>query len=360
MIARATVSPPTPESNTPIARSSLMPPLPLREALPPEGLRDLFLRLLELRSPGLRGEVLPTTVGEETHDVRGLDLRGDAARDVDDRAGGDPGEDALLLGEIAVRAQRVGGVHEELPVEDRLVEDRRDESVLERAETVDEVAELRLRGDDLDVRVLLVQTAPDAHERSARSEPRDEVRDLREIAQDLRAGSLVVRVGVRRVAVLERHVVAVVLREALGDLDGSVRSLVGGREDHVGAEQLQEPDAFLARVVGNHDAERVALAARDHRERDTRVAGGRLEDRLVLREVSGVLCGLDHPLGDAVLQRAGRILALELGPEVDAGLRAETRKADERRVPDRLQDVVVAHGRIISGGDGAAAASRVA
>src|SRR5436190_11569912 len=348
MIARATVSPPTPESNTPIARSSLMSAFPLHEPLPPEGLRDLLLRLLEFRRPGLGGEVLPTTVGEEAHDVRGLELRGDAPRDVHDRARGDAGEDALLLGEVAVRAQGVGGVHEELPVEDRLVEDRRDESLLERAEAIDEVAELRLRGDDLDVRVVLVETTPDAHERSAGPEAGDEVRHLREVPHDLRAGPLVVRVGVRRVPVLERHEVAIVLRESLRDLDRAVRPPVGGGEDDLGAEELQEPDALLARVVRDHDAEGVALAPGDHRKRDAGVAGGRLEDRLVLGEVAGPLRGLDHPLRDAVLQGAGRVLALQLGPELDARLRAEARETDERRVADRVEDVGEAHGRIIS------------
>src|SRR4051794_1286739 len=344
MIARATVSPPTPESNTPIARSSLT-----SLALPPERLRDLLLRLLELRRPGLRGEVLPSAVGKETDDLRAVELRCDASRDVHDGAGGDAGEDALLLRELTVRAQRIGGVHEELPIEDRLVEDRRDEALLERAETVDAVAEPRLPGGDLNVRVVLVEPFADAHERSAGPEAGDEVRHLREIAHDLGAGSLVVRVGIRRVPVLERHEVAVVLRQALRNLDRAVRSLVRRREDHLGSEELQETDPLLARVVRDHNAEGVPLAARHHGKGDAGVAGGRLEDRPILGEVARRLGRLDHPLGDAIFQRAGRVLALELGPHPNAGLGAEAGEADERRVADRVEDVVVAHGRIISG-----------
>src|SRR5205814_4710116 len=104
MIARATVSPPTPESNTPIARSSLMP-----SGLPPQRLRDLLLRAFELRRPRLRGEVLPSAVGKETDDVRAIEVRGDPSRNVHDRARGDAGEDALLLGEVAVLVKCVGG-----------------------------------------------------------------------------------------------------------------------------------------------------------------------------------------------------------------------------------------------------------
>src|SRR4051812_37756265 len=343
MIARATVSPPPPESNTPIARSSLM-----SFALPPERLRDLLLRLVELRRPRLRGEVLPSPVGEETDDLGVVELRRDPAHDVQDGAGGDAGEDALPFGELAVRAERIGGVHEELSVEDRLVEDRRDEALLERAETVDEVPELRLRGYDLDTRVVLVEPPSHAHQRSARPETGDEVRHLREIAHDLGPGSVVVGVGVRGVPVLERHEVAVVLGEALRDLDRAVRPLVGRREDHLGAEELEETDPLLARVAGDDDAQGVPLTARDHRERDAGVAGGRLEDRLVLGEVPRRFGCLDHALRDAVLQRAGRVLALQLGPDVDARLGAEAREPDERRVSDRIEDVVEAHGWIIS------------
>ena len=51
---------------------------------------------------------------------------------------------------------------------------------------------------------------------------------------------------------------------------------------------------------------------------------------------------LDHRLGDAVLDRAGRVVALELGPDAHAGLGREARQLDERRVADRLEDVLEA------------------
>ena len=68
------------------------------------------------------------------------------------------------------------------------IEDRRDEPFVERAQAVDEVAELRLRGDDLDRRVVRVQRTADAGERAAGPHPGDEVRDVGEVGDDLARG----------------------------------------------------------------------------------------------------------------------------------------------------------------------------
>src|SRR5207245_371282 len=48
-------------------------------------------------------------------------------------------------------------------------------------------------------------------------------------------------------------------------------------------------------------------------------------------------------LRDAVLQRTRRVLALELGPQPNGRLGGQALDADERRVPDRLEDVVGLH-----------------
>jgi hypothetical protein len=49
---------------------------------------------------------------------------------------------------------------------------------------------------------------------------------------------------------------------------------------------------------------------------------------------------LDHVLGDAVLDRAGRVAALELRPEADLRLGRQARQLDQRRVADRFEDVL--------------------
>src|SRR3990170_6173118 len=103
-IARTTVSPPTPESNTPTARGLLT-------GSPPQGLRDALLGAFELGGPGLGRQVFPSPVGKQAHDLGSLELGRDPLRDVDHGARGDAGEDRLLLGELAGGSERIRPGH---------------------------------------------------------------------------------------------------------------------------------------------------------------------------------------------------------------------------------------------------------
>src|SRR5262249_23929917 len=76
----------------------------------------------------------------------------------------------------------------------------------------------------------------------------------------------------------------------------------------------------------------VAAQLRDERERDARVPARRLEQLLPGLEV----CGVDHRERDPVLDRAGRVVALELGVDANAG-RRQLRKLDERGGPDQVE-----------------------
>ena len=79
----------------------------------------------------------------------------------------------------------------------------------------------------------------------------------------------------------------------------------------------------------------VALDRREHRERDARVARGRLDDRAAGTEQSPPLRVRDHRAGDAVLHAPTGVEPLELGedPRRPAG---ETRELDERRRSDGI------------------------
>src|SRR5439155_19498976 len=92
-------------------------PLVAREsrlALPPDGalhrLRDI------LRVPEVGGEVLPPAVGEHRDDDALVELLCEPARDVDDRTGGDAGEDSLLVQQRTHGDERLLVRHEHLPV----------------------------------------------------------------------------------------------------------------------------------------------------------------------------------------------------------------------------------------------------
>ena len=238
---------------------------------------------------------------------------------------------------------RVAVRDHDLPVEHREVDDRRDEAVVERAQALDELALHRLGGDDLGLRVVLLQPPADAHQRAAGAEPGDERGHLVELVEDLDRGAVVVGARVGLVAVLVGHVVGGVgLGHLERQLDRAVRALGALGVDDLGAEHAQQLGALLGDVVGHHDLQRVALAAADHRQRDAGVAGGRLEDRLAGLDRALGLGGLDHRLRDPVLDRAGRVAALELGEDPHAGLRRQPRQLDQRRVADRLDHVAVA------------------
>ena len=172
--------------------------------------------------------------------------------------------------------------------------------------------------------------------------PADEGRHLVQLLEDLHRRAVVVGVGVRLVPVLVGHVVGGI---ALGHLErhrhGSVGALCTRRVDDLRAVHVEQLGALLRDVVGHHHLQRIALSPADHRQRDARVPGGGLEDRLPGTDQALLLGTLDHRPCHAVLDRAGRVVALELRVDPDAGLGGHALQLDERRVPDRLDDVAV-------------------
>jgi len=67
------------------------------------------------------------------------------------------------------------------------------------------------------------------------------MRHLWKVSDDLSGGPLLVRLWVRGVPVLERHEVAVVLRERAGDLDRSVRPFRAVRIDDLRPNSRSSP-----------------------------------------------------------------------------------------------------------------------
>src|SRR6266508_205453 len=80
----------------------------------------------------------------------------------------------------------------------------------------------------------------------------------------------------------------------------------------------------------------MALQLRDECERDPGVAAGWLEQLAPRLDLARALRRLDHRFGDAVLDRAGRVLAFELRVEPNL---ADRWQLDEWRVPDEFEDV---------------------
>src|SRR5689334_14862620 len=127
----------------------------IRTELPPDG-RVHGLQLVDGLRPEARRHVLVAAVGDDEDDVALVELARDPGRHRGDRAGGDAGEDALLVEELLRPDDPVAVRHEDLPVEQRDVDDRRNEPVVERAQALDVLALERLRRDDLRRRVVLL------------------------------------------------------------------------------------------------------------------------------------------------------------------------------------------------------------
>ena len=71
---------------------------------------------------------------------------------------------------------------------------------------------------------------------------------------------------------------------------------MAGRIDDLRPEQRQQLAALAGHVVGQHDRHPVALATRDHGQRDAGVAAGRLEDDGVGTQPAAGLEVLDERL----------------------------------------------------------------
>ena len=70
-------------------------------------------------------------------------------------------------------------------------------------------------------------------------------------------------------------------------------------------------------------------------------------DGVAALEFAARFGGLDHGLGDAVLDRAGGVLALQFGVDVDVGAGGEGAQLDEGGVADEVEDgAVEGHGGV--------------
>src|SRR3954454_2313572 len=100
--------------------------------LPERGVLDDRLELFDRLRVNAGAQVLPAVVGRDEDDVALIDLARDAYRDRRYGAGGDAHEEALLLEQLLRPHDCVAIRHEDLPVQQRQIDDRRDEAVLER------------------------------------------------------------------------------------------------------------------------------------------------------------------------------------------------------------------------------------
>ncbi len=188
---------------------------------------------------------------------------------------------------------------------------------------------------------LLAQVPAGAHERAGGAQPGHEVRDRRQVPQQLRPGRLVVRAGVGLVAVLEQHhPVGMVGGDLPGPRHGLVGAAGGRREDDLRAVHPEDLGALGRDVLRHHADQPVAAQLRHHGQRDAGVAAGRLEDGVAGPEPPVGLGGAHHVERGAVLDAAGRVAILELRPQPDVGRGRQPRQSDEGGASARVQEAV--------------------
>ena len=196
---------------------------------------------------------------------------------------------------------------------------------------------VRVDAPDLDLRIALLEVAPDARRRAAGAHADHEMRDAAVgLLPDFRPGLLVVRGRVRQVVVLIRLPgVRHLLLEARRHRVVRARILgidVGRTDDHFGAERLERVDLFLRLLVGRREDALVALDDGGNREPHAGVAGGAFDDGAARLQQPAALGVLDHLDRHAVLDRVARIERLELG---------EDRRADEPCVIELMRTIGV-------------------
>ena len=123
---------------------------------------------------------------------------------------------------------------------------------------------------------------------------------------------------------------------------------VRAREHHLGAQRAQMEDLLPRHLVGYDENQLVALLRRHQRQPQPGVAGGGLDDGAAGLEPAVARRGFDHRQPDSILDRAGRILVLELH-EQPARAGVEAGDLEHRRVADQFQEAFGGHRCILAG-----------
>src|SRR5450759_305505 len=304
-----------------------------------------------------RGRQVPLAPRRDDDDDR-LALVGRIPRQLGGRpqgsAGGDSDEQTLFLGRTPCPDQRIVGGDLDDPVDQRRVEDLRDEP---RADALDLVRALRLAGqdgrlgrldgDDLYVRLALLEHLTDASDRAARADTGDEEVDLTLcIGPDLLGRRLLVDRHVRRVRELASQNGTRRVRHDLLGAGVGARDAFGSRgEDQLGTERPQQRATLLREALREHDDRLVATSCGDPGERDAGVAGRALDDGAARLQGAVRLRGVDDRDADAVLHARSRVEVLELRQNDRLRVPIQAIDLDERGAADQLGRVlVVSHG----------------
>ncbi len=304
------------------------------------------------------GQIFGAGVADEGHDPLRLGLFAAPAQGRGDQgARGRSRQNAFLQQQLAHRGDRLG-VGDGIGDVDQVGIGRLRHEVLADAfdgvaavrpghAVVDQARQRRADGvgqNDLGLGALRLEVARVAGNRPARADPGDEGVDIAvHLLEDFRAGRLEVGFGVGVVGELVDEIAA---RNLLGQTLGHVGVVFGmamrhvrAGQAHVGAHGAQVLDLLLRHLVGNDQQDVVALLLADQGQGQAGVARRGLNDGAARFQPARLLSRLDHRQGDAVLDGAAGVLALQL-QEQAAGAGVDPRHLDHRRLADQVQQTL--------------------
>jgi hypothetical protein len=201
-----------------------------------------------------------------------------------------------------------------------------------------------LADDDFRVGTLFLQQSSHAFQRAPGSEPRDPVVEALavEVLENFGGCRSGVHIGVGFVLELSAEKPTV----SLGKLDRfrqhADASLRCRCQHDLGPQEAHDLASLDTEILGHDDDEVIALCRTDHRQADSRVAAGGLDDGLARLELAAALGILDDAQRQPVLDRTQRVERLDLHVEIDAG-RRHVVDSHDRRTPDRLDDAFEFH-----------------
>ena len=171
------------------------------------------------------------------------------------------------------------------------------------------------------------------------------------VVPDLRARGLEVDLGVGGIVELARH--EVLGRIAVGDLlglgDGAGHALGGLGEDQFSAENGHHPATLDRHRFGHREDQLVATGCSRESQGDAGVAGGGLNDHLVLGELAAFLGIPDHVGADPALDAVSGIASFHLGQHGGFAVLGDAVELHQRGVADGEAVVVVNAGHEAAG-----------
>ena len=201
----------------------------------------------------------------------------------------------------------------------------------------------RLDGHDLHVRLATLEHFAHAGDGAAGADARYKNVDLAVgVAPNLLGRGLAMDFRVGRVLELLRDEPGLVLGRQFIRLAYRARHPFGRRrEDHFGAKRFEQPATFEAHALGHGHFERISARRADKRQRNARVATGRLDDHGVFLDLAVALGGVDHGPAEAVLDAPQGVAVFEFAHHRRSAALRHAAQPYQGSVPDATGDVVL-------------------